>query len=142
MKVFLDANILVSVLLVEYPVYPFAARIIGLTDQKGYQIYTSHVCLAIAFYFAKKYYGASSAKKRMFLMSSHLTITSTGLDAVYSAFDDREFLDFEDGIEYYSAVEAGCTIIVTEDKEDFKSSKLEVLNAEEFLTKYILSKRF
>jgi predicted nucleic acid-binding protein len=142
MKVFVDANILVSVLIMEYPVYPFAARIIGLTDQKGYQIYTSPVCLAIAFYFAQKRYGASSAKKRMFLMASHLTIAPSTPETAYSSFGDPKVLDFEDGLEYYSAVEAGCSTIVTEDKEDFHFSKLEVLNAEEFLTKYILSKRF
>jgi len=142
MKVFVDANILVSVLIMEYPVYPFSARILGLTDQKGFQIYTSPVCLAIAFYFAKNRYGASSAKKRMFLMSSHLTIAPTTQDIVYSAFADPAVLDFEDGLEYFSAVEAGCECIVTEDKKDFHFSKLEVLSAEEFLTKYILSKRF
>jgi len=142
MKVFVDANILVSVLNMEYPVYLFSARILGLTDQKGFQIYTSPVCLAIAFYFAQKKYGATSAKKRMCLLSGHLSIASTTQEAVYSAFGNPAVLDFEDGLEYFSAVEAGCTIIVTEDKEDFHFSKLEVLTAEEFVTQHILSRRF
>lgn len=142
MKVFVDANILVSVVNAEYPVYPFSARILGLTDQKGFQIYTSPVCLAIAFYFAEKRYGASSAKKRMLLLSSHLSIAQTTQETVYSAFADPSVLDFEDGLEYFSAVEAGCNIIVTEDKEDFHFSKLEVLTAEEFVTQHLLSKRF
>jgi len=142
MKVFIDANILVSVLNMEYPVYPFAARILGLTDQRGFQIYTSPVCLAIAFYFAQKRYGASSAKKRMTLMVPHLSIAPTTQEAVYSAFGNPAVLDFEDGLEYFSAVEAGCTILVTEDKDDFHFSTLEVLTAEEFVTKHILSKRF
>jgi predicted nucleic acid-binding protein len=142
MKVFVDANILVSVLNMEYPVYPFSARILGLTDQKGWQIYTSPVCLAIAFYFAEKRYGASSAKKRMLLLSAHLSIAPTTMETVYSAFNDRAVLDFEDGLEYFSAVEVGCAIIVTEDKEDFHFSKLEVLTAEEFVTQHLLSKRF
>lgn len=142
MKVFVDANILVSVLNMEYPVYPFSARILGLTDQKGFQVYTSPVCLAIAFYFAEKKYGATSAKKRMSLLSMHLSIASTTQEAVYSAFGNPAILDLEDGLEYFSAVEAGCTIIVTEDKEDFHFSKLEVLTAEEFVKQHILSKRF
>ena len=142
MKVFVDANILVSVLLLEYPVYPFSARILGLADEKGFEIYTSPVCLAIAFYFAEKRYGTSSAKKRMLLMSGHMAIAPTSEKAVFSAFADPAVLDFEDGLEYFSALEAGCDCIVTEDKEDFHYSKIEVLSAAEFVERYVLTRRF
>ena len=54
MKVFLDANVLVSVLNKEYPLFPHSARILSLADQLRYQLYTTPICLAIAFYFAEK----------------------------------------------------------------------------------------
>jgi predicted nucleic acid-binding protein len=41
--------------------------------------------------------------------------------------------DFEDGMQYYSAVKAGCSIIVTEDKDDFYFSNLTVNSCEELL---------
>ena len=46
--------------------------------------------------------------------------------------------DIEDGFEYYSAVDAKCTCIVTYDKRDFHFSEVEVLDAEEFLLKYVV----
>ncbi|MEJ6980186.1 hypothetical protein WG906_06975 [Pedobacter sp. P351] len=54
MKVFLDANILISVLNKEYPVFPITSRILSLSDTDKFELYTSPFCLAIAFYFAEK----------------------------------------------------------------------------------------
>ena len=52
MKIFLDANILVTVINREYPLFSLASRIISLEDERGFTIHTSAICLAIAFYFA------------------------------------------------------------------------------------------
>ena len=55
MRIFVDANILVSVLNNEQPKFRFTARILSLPDfNSKYKLYTSPICLAIAFYFAKK----------------------------------------------------------------------------------------
>lgn len=54
MRIFLDANILVSVLNKEYPLFSYTARILSLADSRKFTVYISPVCLAIAFYFAKK----------------------------------------------------------------------------------------
>jgi predicted nucleic acid-binding protein len=65
MKVFLDANILISVLNKEYPVFTSAARILSLADNSRFQLYTSPLCLAIAFYFSGKKSGNDLAKKKI-----------------------------------------------------------------------------
>ena len=142
MKVFLDANILVATVNKEYPLYPLTSRILGLTTWKGFSIYTTPVCLAIAFYFAEKRYGTSSAKKRLHLLSVNLNIAATTEQTSLSAFADPAVLDFEDGLEYFAALEAGCTCIVTEDKADFHFSRIEVLSAAEFVQQHILSRLF
>jgi len=53
-KVLLDANVLISVLNKEYPLFTFSSRILSLTDAKKQQLYTSPLALAIAFYFSSK----------------------------------------------------------------------------------------
>ncbi|HBE43466.1 MAG TPA: hypothetical protein DDW27_20160 [Bacteroidales bacterium] len=53
MNLFIDANIIVAVLNKEYPLFSLAARIMSLQDDKRFSIYTSPLCLAIAFYFAE-----------------------------------------------------------------------------------------
>ena len=142
MKVFVDANILVSTVNKEYPLYAYTSRILSLAVEKDFAIYTTPVCLAIAFYFAEKRYGTQSAKKRLLHLSMRIDIAATTEKTVQSAFADPAVLDFEDGLEYFAALEAGCTCIVTEDKDDFHFSRIEVLSATEFVGRYITSRRF
>lgn len=54
MRIFLDANILVSVLNKEYPLYSYSSRIVSLVDHKRFEVFTSPICLAIAFLFCRK----------------------------------------------------------------------------------------
>lgn len=49
------------------------------------------------------------------------------------ALSDDEFTDFEDGLQYYSAIENHIDIIITRNKKDFKNSRIPVLTAKEFL---------
>ena len=49
-----------------------------------------------------------------------------------SALKSR-FKDKEDAINYYAAMSASCTAIVTRNKSDFAFSKIPVLTAEEYL---------
>jgi predicted nucleic acid-binding protein len=136
MKIFLDANILVAVLNKEYPLFSLAARIMSLQDDKSFSIYTSPMCLAIAFYFAEKKSGSALAKKKISLLASRILIAPTGSEEVNLAAGEKQITDFEDGLEYYSALNAGCRIIITEDTGDFYFSEIEVLNCRQFIEKY------
>ncbi len=49
------------------------------------------------------------------------------------ALSDDLFPDFEDGLQYYSAIEHSVDIIITRNKKDFKKSKLPVFTAKEYL---------
>ena len=137
MKVFLDANILVAVLNKEYPMFSYASRILSAADKRDVQLFTSPSCLAIAFYFAEKKSGATLAGKKIGLLVSHIQVAPTNRDAVSKTISNKKIIDFEDGLEYYSALGSGCQTIVTEDQGDFHFSEVEVLNCREFMEKYL-----
>lgn len=136
MKIFLDANILVAVLCNEYPLFSSCARVLSLADNPKFQVYTSPLCLAIAFYFAEKKNGNTLALKKTGILSEKLRITTADESVVLKTSKDKSIHDFEDGLQYYSALHAKCKCIVTQDKDDFSFSEVEVLNAEELLLKY------
>jgi predicted nucleic acid-binding protein len=136
MKIFLDANILISVLNKEYPLYSYSSRVLSLIENKKFRVYTSPICLAIAFYFAEKKNGTKKAKEKIRLLASRIDIAETGKEVVLSASSNKIINDFEDGLEYYAALQAGCKCIVTEDKNDFFFSTIEVSGAQAFLEKY------
>lgn len=137
MRVFLDANILVSVLNKEYPLFPFTSRILSLAGNRSYTFYTSPVCLAIAFYFAEKKHRTIKAKQKIELLCKHISIAGNSEAGVLNALKDKSIHDLEDGLEYYAALESKCQCIITEDKEDFYYSELELLNSTEFCKKYL-----
>lgn len=138
MIIFLDANILVSVLNKEYPLFSYTSRIISLADNKKFTVYTSPVCLAIAFYFAEKKSGTNMAKKKMDILCSKLLIAEVGEKEVLAAVANKAAEDFEDGLEYYAALHKKSKVIITQNKSDFYFSDIEVLDAEEFVGKYLL----
>ena len=46
-----------------------------------------------------------------------------------------DFKDFEDAIQYHTALENELDLIITRNKKDFKTSALPVLTAKEYLKK-------
>ena len=136
MKVFLDANVLISVLNKEYPLFTFSSRILSLTDNSKYQLFTSPLCLAIAFYFSTKKSGEILAKKKIDLLSKHMALTTVDEKVTKDTLKNKQIHDFEDGLEYYSALKHSCDVIITENKADFYFSSIEVLGCEEFIVKY------
>lgn len=140
MRIFLDTNILVSVLNKEYPVFTFSSRILSLSNTGSFKLFTSPICLAIAFYFAEKKHRGATAKQKIKLLSEHIEIAESTRSAVQKTLANPATKDFEDGLEYYAAVESKCTCIVTEDKDDFYFSQIEVLDCQHFFSKYMNKK--
>lgn len=137
MRIFADANILVSVLNKEYPVFTYTSRILSLADTRRFEVFTSPVCLAIAFYFAEKKFKAKIAKQKISVMCEHIQITKTDGSSVKQTLQNNAVKDFEDGLQYYSAIDSNCDCIVTEDTNDFYFSEIEVLKSEDFFLKYM-----
>ena len=141
MRVFVDANILVSVLNKEYPLFTLSSRILSLAGTSGFEVFTSPICLAIAFYFAEKKHKTKQAKAKIKLLSEHLLIAETTDRAVQQALQNPKINDFEDGLEYYAAIEKKCQCIITEDVQDFYFSDIEVVNCQSFFDRYMKSKK-
>ena len=136
MKIFLDANILISVLNKEYPLFTVSSRILSLKNNKRFEVFTSPLCLAIAFYFAEKKHKAT-ARAKIKLLCENIFVADMPGSIVKKVTGNMKIYDFEDGLEYYAALEAGCSCIITEDTDDFYFADCEVLNAEDFFLKYM-----
>ena len=75
MKLFLDANVLISVLNHELPVFTYSSRILSLEQfSSRYKLYTSPLCLAITYYFASKKCGNKKAIEKMQILGNLLNI--------------------------------------------------------------------
>ena len=133
MKVFVDANILVATLNKEYPLFTWSARLLSLQGKQNIQLFTSPLCLAIAFYFAGKKSGDNMARKKIDLLCRNIGITTINEEITRKAIENPQVHDFEDGLEYYSALHSKCDYIITENAQDFYFSEIEIKDCEEFI---------
>jgi predicted nucleic acid-binding protein len=133
MRIFVDANIIVATLNREYPLFNWSARVLSLNGRNNISLFTSPLCLAIAFYFATKKSGETAAKKKIELLCGNIGISTIDQKTTEKALKNQKINDFEDGLQYYSALAQKCDIIVTEDQHDFYFSEIEVLGCEALL---------
>lgn len=135
MRLFVDANILVATLNKEYPLFTWSSRILSLQGKQNIELFTSPLCLAIAFYFSSKKSGEKIAREKIEILLQHIGITSVDERVTDQAIKNKLILDFEDGMEYYSAIQHECNCIITENQKDFYFSEIEVVGCEAFLMK-------
>ena len=140
-KVFLDANILVTVLCNEYPRFGPCARALSLCDDPRFEMYTSPLCIAIGAYYAAKKNGKKLALQKVRLLGEKLRMTNMGESAMQRTLADKRILDIEDGLQYHSAIDAKCGFILTYDRRDFHFAEIPVMDAEDFLLKHVVTKR-
>ncbi|MBL0127410.1 MAG: PIN domain-containing protein [Flavobacteriales bacterium] len=136
-RIFLDANVLVTVLCNEYPRFSACARVLSLADDKRFEVHTSPLCLAIGAYFAEKKNGKKLARKKIALLAEKLKITMMDAGVVEQTMANVQITDIEDGFEYYSALDAKCVAILTYDRKDFHFSDIPILDPADFLLEHV-----
>lgn len=71
--------------------------------------------------------------KKNYTLLSHIGITNMNKTVIQNAIKNPKIHDFENGMEYYSAIASDCKVIVTNNKEDYYFTEIQVLEAENFL---------
>ncbi len=131
-KLFVDSDIILDLLAQREPHYIHAARLFTLIDQNEVVAYTSPLIFANLHYLLKKQTSNLSALKSLRKLKTLINILLIDEKVIEQSLNS-EFNDFEDAIQYFTAVNNGITLIITRNKTDYKRSKIDVLTAEEFL---------
>lgn len=131
-KVFLDTNIVIDFLGEREGFYKSAAKILTLADKKKIKVFTSPTTIANTYYLLSKHESAKVAleKIRKFKVLSSISIIN---DDVIEKSINSDFKDFEDAIQYFSALASNCDLIVTRNEKDFRNALIPVMNAESYL---------
>ncbi|HAH56455.1 MAG TPA: PIN domain nuclease [Flavobacterium sp.] len=132
MKLFLDANVVLDLILKREPFFDNIAEIVTIAENKNFTLCFSSVTFVnvnyIACKFTDKKYVLESLKKVRVLFDV-LSVSETEIDkALYSNFND-----FEDAVQHYCALKNNCDYIITRDSKDFKNSEIPFLTPTEFL---------
>ena len=132
-KLFIDANIIIDWIGDRKPFYSASAKLFSKIELGKIIAITNPLILATCYYLFAK---SSSKKKAKETISQARNLFELAqIDAtIFDKALKSTFNDFEDGIHYYSALEAKAHYIITRNQKDFKISTIKVLSAEEYLT--------
>ena len=132
-RLLVDTNVVLDLLAKREPFYDSAAKLFSLADKKKIALSISSLTFATTSYVLTKLKTAD--KSREILRRFRVLVKVLSLDdkVIDLALNDLNFKDFEDGLQYYSALENEQDIIITRDLSDFKGSRLPVMTPEEYL---------
>jgi predicted nucleic acid-binding protein len=136
-KLFVDTNIVIDLFAKREPFYAEAATLFSLADTK--KLYLSVSALT----FANTNYILLQSKKqdeaKLILRKLKLIVSVVSLDEkiIGLSLNDNDFKDYEDALQYYTALENGDEVIITRNLKDFKKSKLPVMTAAQFLKNFL-----
>jgi len=132
-KLFIDTNIVIDLLSRREPFFEESASLFSLADKKIVDLSVSSLTIANTSYTLLRQ--MDSGKAKTILRKLRLIVKILPLDdkIVGLALNDDTFLDFEDGLQHFSALENNQDIIITRNLKDFKNSKLPAMTAKQFL---------
>jgi len=132
MKLFWDTNIMFDFLGERDPFYISAAKIATLADKREVTIITSALSYATISYLLAKYESLEKIKDKLrkFKVISEVCELD---ELIIEKSLNSDFSDFEDSLQYYSALRTECDIIITRNGKDFKKSQIPVMTPDEFL---------
>ena len=130
-RLFLDTNIVVDVLERREPFCHDAVRLFTMAYNKQVQLIVSPMTYSTASFLLRKH-GPEGVRNLLanFRQLSRVAVSNerTVDDSLASKFED-----FEDAMQYYTAIKAKADIIITRNGKDFATSKIPVMTATEYL---------
>ena len=132
-KIFIDTNIVIDLLSKRTPFFEEAATLFSLADKNQIEISISSLTIANTSYLLLKQMDANKAKS--IIRKLRLIVKTLSLDdkIIGLALNDETFSDFEDCLQYFTALENNQEIIITRNLKDFKNSKLPTMTTKQFI---------
>ena len=131
-NIFIDTNILMDVFGKREPFEAAGTRILSLSEDGEIQGYVSAISYNNLYYLLRRTINRSIALKRLIDLRDIVRVVALDQQIINQAIDS-EFADFEDAIQYFSALHAHADCIITRNKKHFAHSDIPVLEPVEFL---------
>jgi predicted nucleic acid-binding protein len=131
-KIFVDTNIIIDLLSKREFFYEESQELFSLADKNKLELYISALTFANAYCILGQNLKIENSRKILRKFKVLVKVLPLN-DKIIDLALDSDFDDFDDAIQYFTAIENDCEIIVTRNLKDFKNSNLPVFTARQFL---------
>ncbi|UZD22395.1 PIN domain-containing protein [Algoriphagus halophytocola] len=132
-RIFLDTNVILDLLGERVPFYDAIAKVLTLADQKKITLVVSPLSFTTIEYVLGKYLSKDLVLKKLRMFKILCEVCAVDEEIIEKGLNSS-FGDFEDAVQYFAALQSNCSIIITRNGKDFRSSNLSVMTAEEYLS--------
>ena len=131
-KIFADTDISLDLLTERQPFYKAASRLFTLADKGDLKIFVSSLTFSNLHYMLRS--DNSVAASRRILNNYRILVNVLPVDEkIIDLALQSVFNDFEDAIQYFTAIQNNIPVILTRNLKDYKSSAIPVMTADDFL---------
>ena len=135
MRIFWDTNILIDLFSDARLNHKMTLQLLNVHIKKSHQIILSPLSLTDTEYILKRHHKLKDFKNRMLRLRAYVKICTVDQSQSDHALKGN-WIDFEDELQYQSALEAKCDCIITNDKKGFKQSTIDVYSPIKFLEEH------
>lgn len=132
MRAYIDTNVLLDVLGKRQPFYGHSSHVWSLAADGKTESYYSAMILPTVFYIIRRWAGAESARKAVRAIRDTLMLVPLD-ESICTQAVDSAIADFEDAIQFFSAIRAGAEVLITRNPKHFPAGGIAVQTPEEFL---------
>jgi len=132
-RIFVDTNIVIDLLSRREPFYEESAILFSLADRKEIELAVSSLTIANTSYALLRQMDSNKSKSILRKLRLIVKILPLNDKIVGLALNDETFSDFEDSLQYFTAIDNGQELIITRNLKDFKNSKLPTMTARQFI---------
>lgn len=131
-KIFLDTDVILDLLAKRQPFYENSFNLFSLIDRKKIKAYTSPLIFANIHYILSKQLSKQIALQNLIKLRKFVNIVPI-TEKVIDLSLESNFSDYEDSIQYYTALLSEISILITRNKKDYKNVKVAIFTPEEYL---------
>ena len=135
MKILIDTNIVLDIMLAREPFLEPAKELIRMIDRDRIQAYVTANSITDIVYISRKVRTLREIQKLILDLLDMIDVIGVGRDDIIAAFD-LDFSDFEDALQSRCAIKEDIDYIVTRNKKDFSKSKIAAVDISAFLAEH------
>jgi predicted nucleic acid-binding protein len=135
-QILLDTNIALDLLARRMPFYNDTAELFSLADKKTIRLSLSSRSLTNIHYVITKFKPEQETRKILRNLIILVRVLSFD-DKIVDLALNSDFNDFEDAIQYFTAIENDQELIVTRNMSGYYESKIPVMTAREFIKSFL-----
>jgi predicted nucleic acid-binding protein len=133
-NVFADTDVILDLLAKRQPHYDSAAILFSLADKEKIRIAVSSLSFSNLHYILSRTYSSSESRRILNRFKVLVKVLAVNEKVIELALTSR-FNDFEDAIQYYTAIENNYLILLTRNIKDYKHAEIAVMTPEEYLSR-------